>query len=254
MNPFIHMCCSKTLFTQDGPRDVEYDLEVAKGEMLGIFGPSGAGKSTLLRILAGLEKPDHGCIEVDGEVWFDSSQGVFIPPEKRRVGMVFQQPHLFPNMTIRQNLQFSISDGSDPQIAEELLNTFGLEELQHRKPHQLSGGQCQRAALARTLVNQPKILLLDEPFSSLDWSLRWKMQAELKAWHEKFQCTAMLVSHDLLEISRVANRILSIGQTQWDAKELEQAAEHYLRLSLDAREFQENSYRDVGHYVGQTSR
>jgi len=235
----------KTLFTHEGPRRLEYELRVDALELLGIFGPSGVGKTTLLRMIAGLAQADEGSIVVDGCTWFDSVRGVNLPVEQRKVGMVFQDHSLFPNMTVAGNLRFSLRPGSPESMVGDVLDTLGLSELAHRRPALLSGGQCQRVALARTLVNQPQILLLDEPFSSLDWSMRWKLQNDLRQWHRRFGCTTLLVSHDLLELSRLADRIHYLGETTINPEELEEAAGLYRKMG--------ESYRMVANQCVTTS-
>jgi len=233
MNISIHI--AKNLFTQDGPRKLEYQLSVQQGELVGLFGPSGIGKSTLLRMIAGLTEPDEGVILVNDAIWYDSSRKICLPVEERKIGMVFQEPHLFPNMTVEGNLRFSMQPDFSKELYNELLSTFGLTELIHRKPTMLSGGQCQRVALARTLVNQPHLLLLDEPFSSLDWTLRWRLQTVLLDWHKRLGYTTILVSHDLLEITRMADRIHHLGHSDLNPTEIAAAAQIYQRMGDQLR-------------------
>jgi len=237
---------SKTLFTQEGSRRLEFDLQIKAGELVGIFGASGSGKTTLLRMIAGLAAPDEGSIVVDGCTWFDSIRHINLSAESRCVGFVFQDHNLFPNMTVEGNLRFSLRHGF-PDIIEEVLQVLGLSELRARKPSQLSGGQSQRVALARTLVNQPHLLLLDEPFSSLDWSLRWRLQNDLLDWHRRFGCTTLLVSHDLLELTRITSRIIHLGETVLNADELDEAAVLYAKMSQNIRSQEHSfSYSGVG--------
>ncbi len=242
MTSILHIDIQKTLHTQSGPRSIEYSLDLQEGELLGVFGPSGAGKSSLLRMLSGLMKPDQGVILYEGQVWFDSAKGFCLPAERRHTGMVFQEHNLFPNMDVESNLKFSLRPGSSAVLVESMLELLQLTELRHRKPAQLSGGQCQRVALARALVHQPSLLLLDEPFSSLDWALRWRLQNELLDWHRRFACTTVLVSHDLLELSRLADRLHALGDVQLDPSDLEAAATIYADLGRNLRREKEKTY------------
>ncbi|MEY2680744.1 MAG: hypothetical protein RL661_975, partial [Pseudomonadota bacterium] len=156
------------------------DLEVHEGEFLTLLGPSGCGKSTALRLLAGFESPDSGEIRLEGAVINP------LPPEKRPINTVFQSYALFPHMTVEENISFGLRMKRLPsseirQLVSEALEMVRLPELARRKPGQLSGGQQQRIALARALVNRPRVLLLDESLSALDFGLRKAMQTELKA-------------------------------------------------------------------------
>ena len=153
-----------------------------RDEVFALLGASGCGKSMTLKCIAGLERPDRGRIVLDGEVLFDSEQGIDLPPQKRRVGYLFQNFALFPNMTIADNIRF-VARGTRQQREErvrENLARFALSELGNAYPMELSGGQQQRAALARILASDAKILLLDEPFSALDHYLKWKLELELR--------------------------------------------------------------------------
>jgi len=184
----------------------ETDLEIGRGEIFALLGASGCGKSTLLRCLAGLETPDAGTIELDGQ----SLLG--LPPHARPVNMMFQSYALFPHMSVRQNIAFGLQQArlSKPQIAErvaQMLALVQLEALAQRKPHQLSGGQQQRVALARALARGPKLLLLDEPMAALDRQLRTTMQFELAAILKRSGVTCVLVTHDQEEAMAMAGRI-----------------------------------------------
>lgn len=201
----------KPLFTADGVVDLSIKKEINKGEFITLFGKSGSGKTTLLRILAGLETPKSGKIVVDGEIWFDSSKKINIPIQKRNIGFVFQDYALFPNMSIRQNLEFALKNKKEINRLDEILKIMEIENLSNMKPQNLSGGQKQRVALARTLMTNPKILLLDEPLSALDNSMRLKLQEELAFIHKKFNLTSILVSHDIGEVFKLSNRVFKIS-------------------------------------------
>lgn len=210
----IEIKITKPLHTADGTIDLVVNKEIQNGDFLTLFGKSGSGKTTLLRIIAGLETPKSGKITVDGEVWFDSERKINLPPQKRNVGFVFQDYALFPNMTVRQNLEFALPNKKEIQRVDEILEIMEIENLSNMKPIHLSGGQKQRVAVARTLMTNPKILLLDEPLSALDSAMRQKLQDELSSIHTKFGITSLLVSHDISEVFRLSNRVFKINLGQ----------------------------------------
>ena len=198
-----------------------------RDEVFALLGASGCGKSMTLKCIAGLERPDRGRIVLDGEVLFDSEQGIDLPPQKRRVGYLFQNFALFPNMTIADNIRF-VARGTRQQREErvrENLARFALSELGNAYPMELSGGQQQRAALARILASDAKILLLDEPFSALDHYLKWKLELELREVLRAYDGAALLVSHDRGEVYRMASRAAVIDRGQMQAA-LQQGSLH----------------------------
>jgi molybdate transport system ATP-binding protein len=201
---------TKRLDTAEGSINAHFDLTINDGEFLTLFGPSGAGKTTLMRMISGLEIPDSGLIEVDGEVWFDSTKKINLPPQKRSIGFVFQDYALFPTMSVRENLLFAAENEEQKSFVDALIEMVELSALSHRRPDTLSGGQKQRVALARALVRRPKILLLDEPLSALDPSMRQKLQDELSLIHKRLNITTVLVSHDIAETVKLSNRMASI--------------------------------------------
>ena len=186
-------------------------FEVAKGQLFTLLGPSGCGKTTTLRCIAGLEQPAAGEILVDQRAVFSASQGTFIPPEQRRIGMVFQSYAIWPHMTVFQNVAYPlVSQLSRKELkrrVEAILGRLGLGNLDDRLAPNLSGGQQQRVALARALVAQPQVLLLDEPLSNLDAKLREQMRFELKALHEAMNITTVYVTHDQEEALAMSDRI-----------------------------------------------
>jgi molybdate transport system ATP-binding protein len=200
----------KRLASAGGEMLLDAALEVAPGECVALYGESGAGKTSLLRMLAGLMRPDAGRITSEGRVWYDSGRRIWLPPRQRGLGLVFQDYALFPHLTVRQNLEFALHPKKNAALTAELLNVTGLEALQHRKPATLSGGQQQRAALARALVQQPRILLLDEPLSALDAAMRSTLQGYLLDVQQQWGMSAILVSHDPPEIQRLCGRIAAL--------------------------------------------
>ncbi|MCI2058358.1 MAG: ATP-binding cassette domain-containing protein [Oscillibacter sp.] len=175
----------------------------AGSERLALLGASGCGKSVTLRCIAGILRPDEGHIELDGRVLYDSAAGIDLPPQRRKIGYLFQQYALFPNMTVRQNIAAAVGDKSlRAARAADLLSRFRLEDAAERRPCQLSGGQQQRAALARILASGPMAVLLDEPFSALDSYLKYQLELELSDLLEDFSGPVVWVSHDRGEVWR----------------------------------------------------
>jgi molybdate transport system ATP-binding protein len=187
--------------------DAAFCLE--EGSFLGIRGASGSGKTTLLRCLAGLCRPDSGGIRMGGDVWYGSRPPVFLSPQRRSVGLVFQDYALFPNMTVFGNVFYA---AGDRQRTMELLELARLTQLERHFPHELSGGQKQRTALARALGRKPRLLLLDEPLSALDENLRYSLGDELARIQRETGVTAILVSHSREEISRLCTEVLELAE------------------------------------------
>jgi iron(III) transport system ATP-binding protein len=172
-------------------------FEVPRGELFTLLGASGCGKTTTLRCIAGLEQPANGEISINDRIMFSAENGTFVPPERRRIGMVFQSYAIWPHMTVFQNVAYALA-GQD-QVTDRvmaILDRLSLGHLADRLAPNLSGGQQQRVALARALVAQPEVLLLDEPLSNLDAKLREQMRAELRSLQESFQITTVYVTHD----------------------------------------------------------
>lgn len=202
---------SKDLRGANGVIPLEINTTFKRGELTVLFGKSGAGKSTILRMIAGLLEPTGGKIIIEDEIWYDSSKKINLPPQKRKVGFVFQDYALFPNMTVRQNLLYALDDKKKIVKVDEILKITELTKLENEKPDALSGGQKQRVALARALVREPKILLLDEPLSALDFAMRAKLQDELLKIQRHFNLTTILVSHDIGEVYKLAQFVLELA-------------------------------------------
>ncbi len=190
----------------------DLDLTIDHGDFMCMLGPSGCGKTTTLRMIAGLEQPTAGSISVDDRVLDSVDRGVFIPPERRGMGMVFQSYALWPHMTVRQNTEYGlrlrkVARAERGRRADEVLGVMGIDRYADRYPSELSGGQQQRVALARMLAVNPGVMLLDEPLSNLDARLRLEMRAELKRIHQDFGSTIVFVTHDQWEAMTLATRI-----------------------------------------------
>ena len=206
----IEIDIRKKLFSAQGEFTLDLQLNIEQGEFISLFGQSGVGKTTLLRCLAGLETPDSGSIKVNGENWFDSKTKVMLRAQHRHAGYMFQDYALFPNMTVRGNLEFALRPGASSQRVSELIELMGLGDLQQRKPDTLSGGQKQRVALARALAAEPRLLLLDEPFSALDHDTSVRLQDEVLRLQRHFGVTTVMVSHDVGEVYKLAQRVMVI--------------------------------------------
>ena len=213
--PFLRVVnVTKRYDGQGGIADVS--LELSSGERVVVLGPSGSGKTTLLRLVAGLERPDAGEIWLDGRKVAAAGRNL-VAANQRRVGFVFQDLALWPHLTVRRQLEF-MADAAGVERAtragriDDTLRLFHVDaRLADRYPHQLSGGEQQRVALARTLVARPRLLLLDEPFSSLDLRLRDELRREVAALSRQLQLTAIYVTHDRADAEALADRTISIG-------------------------------------------
>jgi len=181
------------------------NLSLIEGEFISIMGPSGSGKTSLLRIISGLSKQTSGEIQIEGEVV--ASDRTFIETEHRNIGLVVQDKVLFPHLTVKDNIKFGISKrNTSNNKAAAMMSKFKIEDLQDQYPHQLSGGEGQRVALARTLITNPKILLLDEPFNGLDDKLKNEIYPDIQAILTENKVTTIMVSHNDEEIQELSHR------------------------------------------------
>lgn len=202
----IHIEIKKELLGSLGPMTLDVELEIEKGSFTALYGESGSGKTTLLRIIAGLESAE-GKVSAFSDIWQDEKSRLSI--QKRNIGFVFQDYALFDNMSVYQNLLFV---KKDRHLAEKLLGLTHLLELKDRFPQTLSGGQKQRVALCRAFMNEPKLLLMDEPLSALDPTMRTKLQEDILNLHKTFDVTTIMVSHDPSEIYRLADQVVVLNQ------------------------------------------
>ena len=188
------------------------NLAVNEGEKISIIGPSGSGKSTLLRLIAGLEKPRSGSISIKGEIV--STKDLVIAPEKRNLGLVVQEKALFPHLTVSENIAFGIKKKRDKnKIVLDLLTLFKIDHLSKKYPHEISGGEQQRTALARSMAPSPELLMLDEPFSALDQNLKEDLYSELSQIFNERKQTILLVSHDIKEAEALSGRQINIKES-----------------------------------------
>ena len=193
----------------------DFSLETAfttSDGVLGILGASGCGKSMTLRCIAGVETPDEGRIVLNGRVLFDSAAGINLPPQRRRVGYLFQNYALFPNMTVEKNIGIGLREKKETKkkIVASLIEEYHLEGLEKRRPAELSGGQQQRTALARMMACMPEIILMDEPYSAMDESLKREMQREMSVFLKRYKGNLIFVSHSREEVYRFGREIAVI--------------------------------------------
>jgi len=201
----ISIAIEKKLKAYDGQQILRVDRQFAAGSITKIYGPSGAGKTTFLKIIAGLIAPEKGTIINDGVTWFNAESKVNMPVQKRNTGFVFQQYALFPNMTVKQQLEYATADES---WIKRLLLLGKLDTLQEHKPEYLSGGQQQRLAILRALATKPKLLLMDEPFSALDMKMKTELTAELKIVLKELGATTLIVSHNPQELDGLTSEVM----------------------------------------------
>jgi len=201
---------------RDGPV-VRAALEVSLDEapVTVLFGPSGSGKTTVLRCLAGLDRPDRGFIRFRGETWFDGDARCFVPPQRRGVGLLFQDYALFPHMTVAGNIGFGLGGAARVEREARVLEVarfLRIEDLLHRRPARISGGQRQRVALARALAPRPRLLLLDEPLSALDIPTREELRGELRGLLERSGIPSLVVTHDRVEALALGDRLAVLAE------------------------------------------
>ncbi len=210
----IRIELQKQLKSANGKMLLEADFSIKKGEFVALYGASGAGKTSILRMIAGLLKPQKGKIVVNGSIWLDLNKRINLSPQARQVGMLFQDYALFPNMTVEENLLFALPKNGNRKAVEDVIEIIELEGLKTQKTQFLSKGQQQRVALARALIQRPKLLLLDEPLSALDDEMRLKLQDYLLKVHELYDLTTILISHDVGEILKMADKVFQIKNGQ----------------------------------------
>jgi len=198
--------------TSVGDFHLDAQLECASGETVALLGPNGAGKSTIVKAIAGLQPIERGCIRIDSTPVDEPASRTFIPPEHRRVGMVFQDYLLFPHMTVRQNIEFGPRNLKVTGTTHPWIERLDLVDLLERKPAQLSGGQAQRVAIARALATNPRALLLDEPLAALDAATKQEVRGQLRHFLTDFEHGTIIVTHDPLDALVLADRIVVVEE------------------------------------------
>ena len=210
----IEIQLQKHLQAASGLMELNVVMQFEEGIIASLYGKSGAGKTSVLRMLAGLMSAEAGRVVLGDSVWLDTEQGINLRPQERKVGFLFQDYALFPNMNVEENLRFALAKGQDKRIVDELIDLMELGDLRRQKTTQLSGGQQQRVALGRALVQKPDLLLLDEPLSALDTTMRRKLQDYILEVHQNYALTILLVSHDSKEINKLSNLVFEIEAGQ----------------------------------------
>ena len=188
----------------------DINLDIDEGNFVSIIGKSGSGKTTLLKIISGLKKPTKGTVILNDKIL--SNDGIFVEPEDRKLGLVVQEKVLFPHLNVQDNVEFGIaSDDKKNEKCIEMLKNFHISNLIDKYPHEISGGEAQRVALARTLVTKPSVLLLDEPFNGLDQGLKDEIYPDIKRILKENKMTTIMVSHDLNEVKSLSNKIYELN-------------------------------------------
>ncbi len=217
--PVWELALKKHLRQGDSRFDIDLRVASAAARVV-LYGPSGAGKTQTLRMVAGITRPDAGRVVVAGRVLFDSATALDLPPRERRLAFVFQDYALFPHLTVRQNIAFALGarrarwrnppPGAHDEAVERWIARFGLHSVAGHQPHQISGGQRQRTALARALVTEPAALLLDEPFAALDKGLRQRLRAELLELQQQLALPMLLITHDDDDVAVLAEQVVQL--------------------------------------------
>jgi molybdate transport system ATP-binding protein len=189
--------------------ELDVSFSCSQDKLLVIIGPSGAGKTTIIRMLAGLDKPDEGAITFDSETWVDTQKGIFVPPQKRQLGFVFQDYPLFPHLNVQKNVAFAAHDET---CVEKLMKRFDIWHLRNRKVAMISGGERQRSAICQNLARKPRVLLLDEPFSALDAVTRKTLRTEIRQLKGELRIPIIHVTHDISEATQLGDELLPIVQ------------------------------------------
>ncbi len=193
--------------------DIDFETD---DEILGLIGASGSGKSMTLKCIAGIEKPDSGCIMLNNTVLFDSNKRINLRPQDRKIGYLFQNYALFPQMTVKKNIQVSVNKKYNKIESEnkvkQIIELLNIKSIENKMPNEISGGQQQRVAVARIIVNEPDFLLLDEPFSALDAFLRWNIAKELKSIIKEINKKAIFVTHSINEVYYLCKNAIVIDK------------------------------------------
>ncbi len=206
----IHIALQKKLTATHGTMLLDINVDIERGSLVTLYGNSGAGKTSIFRMISGLLHADKGRITVNQKTWLDTEKRISLKPQQRKIGFVFQDYALFPNMTVKENLLYALEKGQNKEIINELIEIIELGDLQDRKPEKLSGGQKQRVSLARALVRKPEILMLDEPLSALDHMMRAKLQDYILKVHKQYNLTTLLISHEIGEVIKMSDKVFMI--------------------------------------------
>ncbi len=216
--------------------EVRAEFEFGRGFNV-ILGPSGCGKTTTLRVMCGLERADEGYMRCCEEVFFDTEEGIFLPPQRRRLGIVFQEDNLLPHLNVRENVEFATRKAKNgKRSAEELMERFGLKGMEDKKPHELSGGQRQRVAIVRAIAYNPRALLMDEPFSSLDFKRKIDIIAFLKELD--LNIPVVFVTHDPFDAYLLAGRVFVMEEGRKVAEGGRELVEEYFSEVLSLSHIQ----------------
>ena len=211
---------------------LDINIKIEKGFNI-ILGPSGCGKTTTLRIISGLERADRGFLYYGDRILFDTDKNIFIPPQKRKIALVFQDNNLLPHLTVRGNIEFAIKKSESPVDLNRMMDKFGIKEILGRFPHQISGGERQKVALLRAIASNPDILLMDEPFSSLDFDTKYDIMRILKEKTE-MEIPVIIVTHDPMEAYFLGEKVFFMKDgrivEEGDKEAIKRKFKHLLRF------------------------
>ena len=202
----------KEFFKSANQFSIDVDFSLKKGSFNALFGDSGSGKTTILNVIAGIKYADRGKISVLDNVWLDTAAQINLAINKRKIGVVFQNSILFPHLTVYENLVFSKEKNDSLELMNELIELFSISDLLKQFPENLSGGEKQKVAIVRSLIRNPDLLLLDEPFSAVDFQQRKELQDALLQVHQKLKFTALVISHDIEEVVRLSDNIFMLDK------------------------------------------
>ena len=202
----------KEFFKSANQFSIDVDFSLKKGSFNALFGDSGSGKTTILNVIAGIKYADRGKISVLDNVWLDTAAQINLAINKRKIGVVFQNSILFPHLTVYENLVFSKEKNDSLELMNELIQLFSISDLLKQFPENLSGGEKQKVAIVRSLIRNPDLLLLDEPFSAVDFQQRKELQDALLQVHQKLKFTALVISHDIEEVVRLSDNIFMLDK------------------------------------------
>ena len=203
---------SKKLLTADKHDRLLVEAGIAMDGITAVYGRSGIGKSTLFGCIAGLLQPDSGKVSFEEMVWYDSTLGISLAVQQRNIAYIFQSSNLFPHFTVSENVRFALKKSDQGTNIDQLLAKVGLAGMENRFPHQLSGGEQQKVAIARMLAQRSRLVLMDEPFSALDHAMRKKLFDQIRHFQQQYQLTILMATHDLQDIKALADNVLWIKE------------------------------------------
>jgi len=229
----LNINVSKNIKSIKGETSLDISAEIDSKRITGIYGNSGEGKTTLFNMIAGILSPTSGKIVYEDNLWFDSESNFNLKTQKRHIGYIFQQNSLFPHFTVKENILYAVDGTSEINISE-LLEQVGMPNMESRYPHQLSGGQVQRIAIARALAQKANVIMMDEPFSALDLEIKQQLYKLIKEFKEKYSLTILIVTHDVNDIYYLCDDVLWIKDHKVDGTVKKEHFKKEIELKLQS--------------------